>query len=79
MGNVQLLYIININIIDLITLGLSLWSFMFVFFAFSLGDLQFPSHPKDMQVRWTGNSELSRGVKVSVDVFVCLDVSSVTD
>lgn len=32
-----------------------------------------------MQVKWTGNSELSRGVKVSVDVFVCLDVSSVTD
>lgn len=68
LGDERLLYVINSKIE-------SLWAFFnevssSSFFAIPLGDLQFPSQSKDTQVRWTGNTELPRSVKVSVNVIV---------
>lgn len=54
--------------------------YIFVLLAFPPEDLHFPSKNRDVLVGWTGNSELPRGVKMSVDwMSVSVDVSLVAD
>lgn len=54
--------------------------YIFIMLVFPPEDLHSPSKNRDLQVRWTGNYELPRGVKMSVDwMSVSVDVSLVAD